>query len=185
MDAERARRPFTTDDVERMLVAGILREGERVELVHGELVLMAAKGPLHAVTVEEDRDVLARAYGEAFVVRQEQPLVLGPTDMPEPDLVVVCGPRRAWVERHPRGADAVLVVEVSVTTQVSDRAMADTYAAGGVAHYWVLDAVARRLEAHRHPSVDGRYRVVELLDEDAVVAVPGTGATLEVRALLP
>ena len=39
-----AKRAFTADDVRRMVEAGILDEGEHVELVEGELIEMPAKG---------------------------------------------------------------------------------------------------------------------------------------------
>jgi hypothetical protein len=41
------RRAFTVEDVRRMVEVGIIAEGERIELVEGELVVMAAKGYSH------------------------------------------------------------------------------------------------------------------------------------------
>ena len=41
------RRAWTADDVQKMMEAGILEHGERLELIGGELVAMASKGILH------------------------------------------------------------------------------------------------------------------------------------------
>jgi hypothetical protein len=41
------RRSFTVHDVRRMIDNGIMDEDDRVELVEGELVVMASKGCAH------------------------------------------------------------------------------------------------------------------------------------------
>ena len=43
------RRRFTVADVEEMIAAGLMDEDERVELIGGELVPMAAKGNRHEI----------------------------------------------------------------------------------------------------------------------------------------
>ena len=45
--AEIRRRRFSASDVQAMLKAGVLKDGERVELLWGELVEMSPQGPLH------------------------------------------------------------------------------------------------------------------------------------------
>ena len=41
------RRKWSVDEMHKMIECGILRHGERFELVGGELIAMAPKGPLH------------------------------------------------------------------------------------------------------------------------------------------
>ena len=41
------RRAFTVEDIRRMVEVGVIAEDERIELVEGELVVMAAKGYAH------------------------------------------------------------------------------------------------------------------------------------------
>ena len=48
MAAEPIRRQFTVKDYYRMGKAGILKEGERVELIEGEIIQMPPIGDLHA-----------------------------------------------------------------------------------------------------------------------------------------
>ena len=43
------RRAWTADEVDRMIEAGILRSGDRFELLGGDLVARSAKGRFHEV----------------------------------------------------------------------------------------------------------------------------------------
>ena len=47
VEVEVKRRRFTVDEYHRMLEAGILREGERIELIRGELIQKMTIGPGH------------------------------------------------------------------------------------------------------------------------------------------
>nr|WP_199294931.1 MULTISPECIES: Uma2 family endonuclease [unclassified Trichocoleus] len=44
-----ATKRFTLAEYHRLIELGFLNEGDRVELIRGELVQMAAKGTLHSV----------------------------------------------------------------------------------------------------------------------------------------
>lgn len=88
------RRPvrrFSVDDVARMVEAGILGEDERVELLDGELIVMAPQGPEHADITTRLHDRLRLTFGDGFVVREAKPLVTAVDGQPEPDLAVVAG----------------------------------------------------------------------------------------------
>ena len=47
-----AKRRFTADEYQRMGQAGILREGDRVELIDGEIVAMTPIGARHSAAVD-------------------------------------------------------------------------------------------------------------------------------------
>jgi len=51
MQTEVYRKCFTVDDYYKMLEAGILRKGDRVELISGEVLEMSPIGSRHAATV--------------------------------------------------------------------------------------------------------------------------------------
>lgn len=158
-----------------MVDAGILRPDEPVELLEGRLVLVSPQGPSHASVVGVLAERLRAAYGVGFAIREEKPVELA-TSLPEPDVAVVRGTQRDYVARHPGGADAVLVVEVAVTSQEIDREKTRLYAEANVPVVWLLDVPARRLEVHTDPQPGGRYRLVQVLAEDDIVTAPGTGA---------
>ncbi|HEY3815517.1 MAG TPA: Uma2 family endonuclease [Polyangiaceae bacterium] len=176
-------RPLSPQDVLRMVEAGILRPDEPVELLKGRLLLVSPQGPPHASVVGALAEALRAAYGAGHAVREEKPLHL-PDSLPEPDIAVVRGAQLDYVARHPGGADAVLVVEVAVTSQALDHDKARIYARAAVPVLWLLDIPARRLEVHLEPQTDGRYRVVQILGDEDEVTPPGTGSRLAVRAFL-
>jgi Uma2 family endonuclease len=176
-------RRFSASDVGRMVEQEILVEGERSELLGGELVASAAQGPVHAVLVQRLAAILERAAPVATHVRQQLPIEAGPFDRPEPDLCLTRGRVDDYLERHPGGADCLLVVQIAVTDAAEARRKRPMYALAGIDAYWIVDVSARRLLVHGRPA-GATFGTVESLDESASVALPD-GSTLPVAALLP
>src|ERR1051325_9148467 len=83
------RRPFTVDDVSRMMEAGILGEDENFELIEGDLVMMAAKHVGH----DKIRFVLNHAFNritpDELFVASEPSLQLAKDVLVEPDIVLI------------------------------------------------------------------------------------------------
>lgn len=166
------RRRFSIEDVQHMLSAGILHEDEPVELLEGELIVMSPQGAAHSALLTEIRDLLAGAYrGRPVHIRVQCPLIAGAESLPEPDLAVVRGAPREYLEAHPAGRDALLVVEVAATSQAVDRAKAGIYAAAGVPALWLLDLAEGRLEVHTEPGPGG-YRFTRPLTPERGVHPP-------------
>jgi Uma2 family endonuclease len=177
-------RRLTADEVLRMVALGIVREDEPVELLGGVLVEMSPQGPIHAVATTRLADRLRGTYFGRAHVREEKPLAAGTYSLPEPDIAVVRGDVGAYAERHPTGADAILVVELAWSWQEEDRRKADIYAAAGVPVYWLVDLAARKLELRASPDA-GVYAVRETLGENDVVELPTLSGELRVQQLLP
>lgn len=167
-----------------MVEAGVLAEDEPVELLDGRLVVMTPQGPPHSATITRLQARLHDAYGDRFLVRTQLPLDAGEHDLPEPDLAIVRPDETAYMTRHPTGRDAVLVVEVALTSQAVDRAKARLYARAGVAVYWLLDLEARRLEVRTDPAHDG-YEVTTVLAPNRSVDLPESHEQWTVASLLP
>ena len=178
-----AVRRFTADEAMRMVEAGIVGEDEHVELLDGALVEMSPQGPKHAVSVRRLAKRLRAVYENAEVL-EEKPLAISAHDLPEPDVAVVSQREDDYLDGHPNGREAILVVELAWTSQRIDRRKAPIYAAGGVEVYWLIDLAARKLELRTTP-VDGAYQVTRILGEDDVVALPGSDVSWTVRELLP
>ena len=168
-----------------MGAVGLLREDEPLELLDGELIVVSPQGPLHASLLGSIADKLRAAYPDGCHVREDKPLVAGPTGLPEPDVAVVHGGLLAYLEAHPSGTDAVLVVEVAVSSKLLDRSKATDYARAGAPVYWLVDVEGRRLEVHTERVAGGRYAVVTILDETRSVRLPETDVEWGVRELLP
>ena len=182
------RRRFTADEVLHMVDCGILTEDDRVELLDGGLVVCEPQGPGHSSLRQALSHELQRLVGPAgFHVRDQAPILTEPTGLPEPDIAVVRGGPKDYLERHPTGPDTALAVEVAKTSRAIDRRKAAVYARGGVAVYWLVDLVAGTLTVHEEPDRDaGSYRRVRELGaaERVAVPVPGVEATFPVRDLI-
>jgi Uma2 family endonuclease len=124
--------------------------GERVELIEGRIMVQSPQNAPHWSATERVRARLEQAFGAGFLVRMQGPIDLGQTTEPEPDIAVVTGSLANYTQAHP--TTAVLIVEVSDTTLSYDRRRkGNLYARAGVADYWIIDLVHRRLEVYRAP----------------------------------
>lgn len=168
-----------------MVEAGILGENEPLELIEGELVEVTPQGPPHAGLVARLVGQLSALYGQSLSLRPALPLECGANSLPEPDLALIQGPAAEFMRRHPRGDEAVLVIEIARTSHALDRLKAGIYARAAVPVYWLVDIPARRIEVHEEPQPDGRYRSVRVLAGSDTVTPPGTSAAWTVDELLP
>lgn len=182
-------RRWTREEYHRLDELGLF-EGQKVELIDGEIVQLSPQKYPHAFSVDEVQDLLIELFGKEYWVRSQLPLGHGESSEPEPDASVVKGDKRDFSD-HP--TDAVLVVEVSMSTLQYDKTIkASQYAKYGVPDYWVIDLVNRQLIVHRQPIADEaapmghRYESIETIAHDGEVSpleVPE--AKLSVAAMLP
>ena len=94
MSVELQRRRFTVDEYYAMAEAGILSEGDRVELIEGEIIEMAAIGSRHAACVNRLTELLARQARGSAVVTVQNPVRLSDLTMFEassPGDIQLCG----------------------------------------------------------------------------------------------
>lgn len=127
-------------------------QGERVELIGGEVVVMNAQRFSHYAAIDKTIEALEVAFGTGYWVRSQAPLICFPSSEPEPDVSVVAGSRDDYRD-HP--TTAVLVVEVSDTTLAHDRGRkASLYAQAGIADYWIVNLVDNVVEVRRSPIPD-------------------------------
>lgn len=181
---ERTRR-FTVDEYVRMGETGILAEGDRVELLDGEVVRMPPIGPVHASIVDRLNHALVTALGDRAVVRVQNPTVLDEHSQPQPDLVVARARPGGYRSAHPGPADMLLVVEVADSSVGFDRDVKlPLYARAGIAEVWIIDVAANRVEVHRHPRGEV-YDQRSVVTSGEALSVPGfDDATADVDAVL-
>lgn len=148
---------WTLADLDRFTELGILDGDDKVELIGGELVPMAAKGVAHETIRTDLADWLLGSVSRALRVEQE--LGWRPDDSTycEPDIVVF--PRKCRPVSTVPPAEVLLLVEVSDTTVKKDTSIkAGLYARLGVREYWVVDAHTRATTVHLEPSANGYRR---------------------------
>lgn len=159
MSVELQRRRFTVDDYYAMAHAGILHEDDRVELIEGEIIEMAAIGSHHAACVDRLTRLLVRQAGEDAVVRVQNPVRLSDLSEPQPDLALLRPRTDFYAERHPLPPDTMLVIEVSHATLGYDRGVKlPLYARTGIPELWIVNLEERVVEVHADPA-EGRFRV--------------------------
>ncbi len=166
-------------------------DGQRVELLEGHIMVLAPQSPGHVFAVDRACRMLAHWFDNGYHVRLKGPLDLGQTSEPEPDICVVTGNREDYAQAHP--TTAVLIVEVSDARVSYDRRRKGSlYARAGIADYWIVNLVRRRLEVYRDPIPDATqfygFRYSSRIDRLAPavlhpLAMPQ--ATIAVADLLP
>ncbi len=167
-----------------------LFQGQRAELIEGEIMVLSPQKALHFTTTERVVETLRSALGATFHVRMQGPLELGAHSEPEPDVAVVAGSRDQYVSRHP--TSALLIVEISDTTLISDRTRkASLYARAGIADYWIVNLVDRKLEVRRSPVPEaaqayghGYASTTELSPPATVSPLAAPGISLAVADLI-
>jgi Uma2 family endonuclease len=150
------RHRFSVEDYHRMAQAGILGEDDRVELIEGEVVQMAAMGSRHAAQVRRLQRLLQRSLSDRASVSVQCPIRLGHYSEPEPDLALLRPREDDYAAAHPGPEDVLLVVEVADTSADYDRQVkVPLYARHGIAEAWLLDLERGQVEVYRRPSAGG------------------------------
>ena len=94
-----------------IIQAGIFTDDDSVELLEGWLVFKMPKNPPHRVTTRLVRTALENILPAGWYVDSQEPITLSNSE-PEPDLVVVRGETRQYLDRHPGAEDIALIIEV-------------------------------------------------------------------------
>lgn len=163
-------RLITVKEFHQMFDAGILSDSERVELIAGQIIKMAAKGTPHRAAVTRLWKLLEARLGDRVLVCPQEPVKLNDYSEPEPDIAVLRPDPLYYEDRHPIPPDIYLVVEVADTTLNKDcQIKAIAYAQSGISDYWVLDINARQLHVFRAPERDG-YQMHKILSDRDVIA---------------
>lgn len=187
-DLLRPRR-WTTAEYYRMGELGLF-DDERVELLDGEIWTLPSQKTPHFYSTDVTGDVLLEVFGSGFVVRRHGPITLEDGTEPEPDVVIVPGSRRDYIPSHPVPSQIRILVEVSDATLRKDRSKKlNDYARAGIADYWIVNLVNRRLEVYRDPaSIDDSYgykTVQTLFDGDSITPLSAPNGTVAVADLFP
>ena len=162
MATQLIRRRFTVNEYYLMAQAGILHEDDRVELLEGEIVEMAAIGSRHAACVNRLNRILSEGLGSRAIISVQNPVRLGEHSEPQPDLTLLRPRPDFYSESHPESADVMLVVEVADTSEDYDREVKmPLYARYGITEAWLVDLSSRSIEVYRDPVPEG-YRDIQL-----------------------
>lgn len=153
-------------------------DGNRYELIDGELIVIAGPSPKHQWTSSElflafHQAVTKPALGIVFTAPLD--VHLGGQQYVQPDLIVVLKERvgiigPAMIE----GAPDLLVEIASPSSSAADRRQKlALYARSGVREYWFVDTPSQSVTVHAEPAGDAYGRVERVEDVARSIIVPG------------
>ena len=143
---------FTIAEYHRLAELGFFGEDDRVELIKGEIVQMAAKGTPHSVCETLLFRELVKLLDERAMVRGQQPIVIPKDSEPEPDLAIVRNRDDDYLSAHPSPLDVLLVIEIADSSVNYDQKVKlPLYAEAGISNYWIFNLVENCLESYSEP----------------------------------
>lgn len=168
---------FTVDEYHRLGELGFFKAGDRIELIRGEMIQMAAKGILHEVCLTRLLRELARLLMDQATLRCQSPVTLPLDSEPEPDFTIAQNRSDDYLSRHPLPEDILLVIEISDSSLTYDQTVKlGLYAENGIGNYWIVDLVNHVLEAYsepyQKPSGEFDYRTRRTMLPDEAIALP-------------
>ncbi len=177
------RRIWTKKEYYKLIEIGFFN-GKRAELIEGEIIEMSPMKTPHAVTIRLVEKALAVVFAGNYDVRGQLPLDFGETSEPEPDVAVVKGNTRDYLESHPHLAE--LIVEISASTLNYDRYVkGKLYARNNIQDYWIIDLRKRWVEVYRSPKFDKYEKVIVYKDSDEISPLAKPEVKIKVSDLLP
>jgi Uma2 family endonuclease len=150
------RRCFTVTQYHQMAAAGIFSPDERVELINGEILSMAAIGFRHASYVLRLNSLFSKLLQDKALVSVQNPLRLSDLSEPQPDIALL-RPRDDFYETSlPQASDVLLLVEVADSSIDYDRnTKIPLYAQHGIPEVWLVDVEQVMIYVYRYPSATG------------------------------
>ena len=146
------RRKLDVWDYHRMGDAGVFGEGDRVELIEGELVAMSPiYGPHLGAVIALSQLLVPLTIGQALVSVQN-PVRLGDRSEPQPDVALLRPRSDSYRGGAPGPQDVLLLIEVADSSLRYDRAVKlPLYARHGIPEVWIVDLAASAVEWFRLP----------------------------------
>ena len=170
MSVQTQRRLFTVQEYHLMNEAGVFANNERVELIEGEIIQMAAIGTRHASCVNR----LARWFSfipeDLATFAIQNPIQLTGRTEPQPDVVLLQPRADYYATAHPIPSEVLLLVEVSDSTVDFDRDVkVPNYARSGIQEVWLWDLEVNCLEVYRFPTANG-YTSIPKFERGEIVS---------------
>ena len=146
------KRRFTVDECLAMLEAEVLREDDRIELIDGELLIMAPTGEYHVGGNIWLTQLLVQALAGRALVQSQCPIYLSDRSAPEPDIALVRW-RPITESSLSFPPDVYLVIEIADSSLRYDSGpKLARYAAAGIPEVWIANLRAREVTSHASPA---------------------------------
>ncbi len=151
---------FTVQQYHLMHEADVFAEGDRLELINGEIREMSPIGRKHAVCVARTTRSFQIKLGDRAFIWTQNPIRLSDHSEPQPDLAILKWRDDFYAEALPTPEDVLLIIEVSDSTIAYDRDVkGPLYAANGIPEMWLFDVNKTVVEGYSQPSASGYKRM--------------------------
>ena len=176
---------FSVEEYHKLGEAGILEEDDRVELLDGEIILMAPIGKHHANSVRRLLNRLVKLLGDLCLVDCQNAVILDDFSEPQPDILLL----RLEVENTgelPRPEDILLVVEVADTTlRFDSTTKLRAYARAGLPEYWIVNLAEGAVDVYLKPTGDGYGEHFRRERNESLTPTAFPDRTIAVAEILP
>lgn len=186
MPSQLKRRTFNISEYHKMLQTGILKEGERLELIHGEITEKSPITSAHAGSINRIfRALSKRLPFDRTIVSVQNPISIPDLrSEPEPDISVLKFRADFYEEKHPVPAEVLLLIEVAVTTLKTDQKIkAPLYAQAGIPELWIITPLQGKVEVYKNPK-EGEYRLREIYRAGDKIVCENLAAKFDAAELL-
>lgn len=140
---------FTIAEYHRLAELGFFGEDDRVELIRGEIVQMAAKGKRHSTFNRRLIRELSKLLGVRATLQSQDPIIIPEYSEPEPDIAILRNREDDYINAHPSPADTLLLIEIADSTLSDDQKVKlPLYAEAGISDYWIFNLVENCLESY-------------------------------------
>ncbi len=176
---------FTADEFQHLCETGVLDSRDRIELLHGELIIMHAIGHRHAQAVTNLNAEFGDQARRRYKISPQNPVELERYSAPQPDLTLVPW-NRGHARRHPRPDEVFLIIEVADSSLQYDREeKLRAYAATGIREFWLLNLIDDCLEIHRQPAGPAYREQFTIPADGAASPLAFPDVTLRLADILP
>ncbi|MEH2095324.1 Uma2 family endonuclease [Nostoc sp.] len=143
---------FTIAEYHRLAELGFFEENNRVELIKGEIIQMAAKSTAHSVCKTRLDRELYKLVSDRATLRGQQPIILSNNSEPEPDRIIAKNRDDDYLANHPSPSDILLLIEIADSSLKYDQEdKLPIYAEAGISDYWIFNLVDNYLECYGEP----------------------------------
>jgi len=175
---------FTVQQYHLMHEAGVFTEGDRYELINGEIREMSPIGIKHAVCVAKTTRFFQIRLGDRIFVWTQNPIILSDHSEPQPDIAILKWRDDFYAEALPTPDDILLIIEVADSTISYDRDVKmPLHAANGIPEMWLFDVNQQIIEGYSQPSASGYKRIQRYEQGDALSLLAFPDVTLNWESL--
>ncbi|MBD2654436.1 Uma2 family endonuclease [Synechocystis sp. FACHB-383] len=174
---------WTNKKYHQAIDSGIF-SNESVELLRGDIVVMAPEREPHAYYNTEVADHFRNLLQSRAKIRDAKPITLPNDSEPQPDIAIVHPLGQEYLRHHPYPANIFLIIEFSQATLSKDLGeKKDIYAEAGIMEYWVVDIKNAQLTVFRD-LWDGQYQSKQTLTSGTIPPLAFPDVSVPVQQLI-